>query len=126
VARNGTGKTSLAKILASKEIPGFPSQLSVEYVSPGLYSSHHNVDMQTTPKEFVQSHVLYQLDQLQYEIDDMETELEAVSTTDEDQLEHISDSICDLYDRKESMERSCNADADRAHLRLWASRKHDT
>lgn len=101
VGTNGSGKTSLAKVIASKELPSFPADLSIQYVSShenyflGKYSEVH-----LTPEEYLRSVVDSRLTSLQEDIDHLEESL----GNDPDSIEEISLLLNDKYTIIEELE----------------------
>jgi ATP-binding cassette, subfamily F, member 3 len=116
VGTNGAGKTSLAKVIASKELPGFPKdRLTIQYVS-----SHENSDKRhehndswskknandLTPEAYLHLTVQERIDLLQAEIDTLE---DLMDSQDDEQVEEMANRLAELYevhdDVKESLER---------------------
>jgi ABC-type branched-subunit amino acid transport system ATPase component len=116
VGTNGAGKTSLAKVIASKELPGFPKdRLTIQYVS-----SHENCDKRhdyndswsknnandLTPEAYLHLTVQERIDVLQAEIDTLENSMDG---QDDEQVEEMANGLAELYevqdDVKESLER---------------------
>eukprot|EP00127_Corallochytrium_limacisporum_P001813 Clim_evm20s84 gene=Clim_evmTU20s84 len=101
VGINGAGKTSLAKVLASKQIEGFPSHLRVQYLSASD-SSLDKVQLMQTPVEYIQSQVHQRLDQVQEQIDELEHDIDRNSFPEE-MLEDATNRLSDLYDLQETL-----------------------
>lgn len=62
---NGAGKTSLSRILASKELPGFPQSLTVEYLAAsddeeflaGTYTEDYSEILALKPMDYIDQRV---------------------------------------------------------------------
>jgi len=104
VGTNGSGKTSLARVLASKSLPGFPKDLAVQYVS-----SHENhifagdeKAKQLTPAAYLNTMVDERLARLQTEIDRLEGndddgDEEGDGASIEEAAENLA-KLCEQYD----------------------------
>ena len=71
IGTNGSGKTSLANVIASKELPGFPKDMCIEYLS-----SHQSILSETdavlTPERYLCSVVEKKIGVIQQEIEVLE------------------------------------------------------
>eukprot|EP00980_Cylindrotheca_fusiformis_P001241 scaffold332_cov117-Cylindrotheca_fusiformis.AAC.1 len=103
VGTNGSGKTSLAKTIASKDIPNFPKSLSIQYIS-----SHENYALDEEqhatlkPQEFMALKVQEKLMSLKEQIENLEQQLEG-ENADVD-VEAIANELAELYDRQEELD----------------------
>lgn len=121
VGINGAGKTSLSRILASKELPGFPQSLTVEYLAAsddeeflaGTYTEDYNEILALKPLEYIKQRVKSRSQQLQDKIDELEGLL-VDEEVEESALEAISDELSDLYEIQESLEESTKREMNRA------------
>jgi ATP-binding cassette, subfamily F, member 3 len=116
VGTNGAGKTSLAKVIASKELPGFPKdRLTIQYVSSHENWAARHDDKESwcknnandlTPEAYLHLSVQERIDLLQAEIDTLE---DAMDSQNEEQVEEMANRLAELYevqdDVKESLER---------------------
>lgn len=105
VGTNGSGKTSLAKATASKEIPNFPQSLSIQYVSSHeSYAFNESQHVTLKPLEYMSLIAQEQLANLNTQIQALEEKLE-----NEDigvDIEEIANELAELYDRQEEFEAS--------------------
>ena len=111
VGPNGTGKTSFAKLLVSKSIQGFPSNVSTCYVDPFQRLAHaeHNVD------DFLQRQVESRCGELRSQIAELETELEDEASND---IEAVADRLSALYEQEEQLTQSSQEEIDRTLAEL--------
>ena len=110
VGTNGAGKTSLARVLASKELPGFPQNMVIEYLAASddeeylagrSSSTSANADeMEMKSIEYIQLRLRQRSEQLLDEISTLEEKLEGA---DVDYVEDISNQLAELYDIEESL-----------------------
>jgi len=86
VGTNGAGKSSLAKLIASKEIPDFPQSLSIQYVfsSHEAYAFDEEEYNNLKPHEYMASIAQERLKDLNAQIEVLEEGLE----TDNSQPTH--------------------------------------
>lgn len=121
VGINGAGKTSLARILASKELPGFPQSITVEYLAAsddeeyvaGTYTEDYNEILDLKPMEYIDRRVKSRSQQLQHKIHELEGLL-VDENVDKSALGKISEELSDLYEIQESLEESVKRERDRA------------
>jgi ATP-binding cassette, subfamily F, member 3 len=105
VGINGSGKSSLAKTIAQKNIPNFPQHLSIQYVS-----SHENYDLyddvhgQLKPEQYMAVVLQQELSLLGYEIEKLEESLEQYGN--ENAVEDVANRLAELYDAQEALEAS--------------------
>jgi ATPase subunit of ABC transporter with duplicated ATPase domains len=128
------GKTSLSRILASKELPGFPQNIVVEYLAAsddeehlGGHLSSNSQDVISTlelsPIEYIEMRINQRSDQLLSRIAELEAQLESA----EDDVEEIADQLSELYDLQEGInerkKREINAFTEELGLNQYANRK---
>lgn len=111
VGVNGAGKSSLSLLLASKELPGFPRELHVTYVSSTSMElgdeqeQCNNIDTdqlyRMMPEEYIWSKVERRIGAIQKHIDQLEGVLEQAVGVE--QMEEISDRLAVLYDTQDSL-----------------------
>lgn len=114
VGSNGSGKSSLAKVLASKLLDGFPQTLTVEYLAAADDEDGHSNEggagafqnsessLKKKPHEYIQSRIKARLDILNKEIERLELVMEEDDTSQE-HLEETADTLSCLYDLEESI-----------------------
>ncbi|GFH56551.1 hypothetical protein CTEN210_13027 [Chaetoceros tenuissimus] len=118
---NGSGKTSLSRILASKELPGFPQSFTVEYLAAsddeeflaGTYTEEYSEILALKPVDYINQRVKSRTQQLQDKIDELEGLL-VDEEVEESGIEAISEELSDLYEIQESLEESTKREMDRA------------
>ncbi|CAB9503105.1 Probable ATP-binding cassette sub-family F member 3 homolog [Seminavis robusta] len=120
VGTNGAGKSSLAQVLASKTLDGFPSDLTVEYLAAADdEDGHHEEDADSSlnlyPRDYIQSRLQGRLDQLRQTIEEMEAVMEEAVV---EEVERISEELSDLYDTEEVMAESLERETDQAMERV--------
>ncbi|KAL7570698.1 hypothetical protein ACA910_017822 [Epithemia clementina (nom. ined.)] len=114
VGTNGSGKSSLASVLASKQLPGFPSHLSVTLLGDCLsFSSSASMTATTTsvtndededikmnmrPQEYLRHCIQQRLSSVEQDIAKLEDQFEEDPYTSEDIVARLSH----LYDVAES------------------------
>ena len=103
VGTNGSGKSSLSSVLVSKQLPGFPSFLTVTYVGDASTGSHHDKQeeermMNMKPKEYLHDCINRRLASVESEIERLEGRLEEDPSGSEQVVERLSE----LYDVAES------------------------
>jgi len=101
VGWNGSGKTSLAKVIVSKEIPGFPNDMSIQYVSSHEnYAFDEREHEDLLPKEYMTAIVNDKMTSLKNEISKLE---ERLGDDDED-VEGIANRLAELCDTQDELE----------------------
>lgn len=122
---NGSGKTSLAKIIASKEVPGFPNDLKIEYISS--HENHVFTEEKVanlTPKEYVTMVVDEALSSRRKHIEKVESLLESA---DSEELEETANYLADLYEKLDDIENSAESQIDQTfHDLSFGSHLHKT
>ena len=111
VGTNGCGKTSLARILSAKDLPGFPQGLVIEYLAASddeEYLAGHFTEedsLSLKPIEYIDLRIQQRSEQLLEQINELETKLESIDEVDEDEvdLEQISDQLAQLYDLQDDV-----------------------
>ena len=115
VGTNGAGKSSLAKIIASKEIPNFPQSLSIQYVSSHeAYAFDEKERGTMKPKEYMASIAQERIASLNNQIEELEAQLEGDGHNDahdddgrkEVDIEEVANQLAELYDRQEALDTS--------------------
>lgn len=106
VGPNGTGKSSLAKVLCSKTLKGFPQNLSTCYIDPFQTSTFADL----TPSEFLLKLVESRCDELKAQITQLEMELGEEKTDD---IEAIADRLSALYEQEEQLTASAHEEIQR-------------
>lgn len=107
VGVNGAGKSSLAQVLASKQINGFPVDLEVEYLAAaddedGNYQcGDESLSLNQRPLDYIQSRLQAKLDRLSKAIELLECRLE--QQEDSSTLESTAQELSDLYDVYDSL-----------------------
>ena len=111
VGTNGSGKTSLAKVVASKELPGFPKDLAVQYVSTHEnYSCMHAItgsndndaEQSLTPEAYLYSVVQDRLESLGTKIEQLEESL----GLDSERVEETANQLAELYELQDELQKS--------------------
>lgn len=101
VGTNGSGKTSLAKVIASKELPGFPQDLTVECVN-----SHEIEDdsqeLSQLAEEYLEAKAAKSFKKLSYKIEKLENCLEITEFPED--IEKFSDVLADLYEKQDTLQ----------------------
>ncbi|KAL7463550.1 hypothetical protein ACHAXS_003907 [Conticribra weissflogii] len=101
VGWNGSGKTSLAKVIASKEIPGFPQDISIQYVSSHEnYAFDEQEHEDLLPKDYIAEIVNKKMASLKEEI----AKLEGRLGEDVEDVERIANRLAELCDTQEELE----------------------
>ena len=105
VGTNGAGKTSLAKCICSKQLPGCPPDLNIEYIS-----SHESIEhgAELTAEEYINSRVQQRLSWLQADIDKLEESLDVGDDTDCEMIEATSDLLSEKYDLLDQLQVSAD------------------
>ncbi|KAL7529660.1 hypothetical protein ACHAWF_003073 [Thalassiosira exigua] len=106
VGINGCGKTSLARLLASKDLPGFPKHLVIEYLAASDDEeclAGHIIESSSSlrPIDYIEARIQNRLDQILERIDELEGTLEC--SGDPVYLEEISDQLAWMYDLEEEL-----------------------
>jgi len=105
-------QTSLARLLASKELPGFPNGLVIEYLAAsddeeylaGHYSTNYEAALAQKPVEYIQSRISQRSKQLLDDIDALECKLEAGGDDgDNTDTEEIANQLSELYELEEDL-----------------------
>ena len=100
VGTNGAGKSSLASVLASKQLPGFPSHLTVTYLGDSqAVGGEEETTMNMTPQDYLHHCMNQRLVTVEQEIERFEAQLEQDPADSEQVVERLSE----LYDHAESM-----------------------
>ena len=121
VGTNGSGKSSLAKIIASKEIPNFPQSLSIQYVSSHeAYAFDEEEHADTKPKEYMASIAQQKLASLSTQIEELESKMEQDDPDVE--LEDVANQLAELYDKQEELETSSDIQIEKTIETLGFSR----
>lgn len=121
VGTNGAGKSSLAKIIASKEIPNFPQSLSIQYVSSHeAYAFDEEEHANMKPKEYMASIAQEKIALLSTQIEELEEKLEQ-DDPDVD-VEEVANELSELYDRQEELETSSDIQIQKTIETLGLSR----
>lgn len=113
VGKNGTGKSSLAKILASKTLPEFPEYLTTEYLSP--YSGARS---DLSGKLSVRDYMLYStkrhVDEIDKQIEMLEAKFEQVvdQNVNDTEFDVLSSRIGELCDLKDELDNSSKQKVD--------------
>ena len=105
IGTNGSGKTSLAKVLVSKELPGFPPDLLIQYLSSHEnYTTFSEQQQQATmlPREYMYSVIQDRLTKLDQEIDRLEERLGGEE--DPQHMEDIANELAELYQTQEDLQ----------------------
>lgn len=105
VGTNGAGKTSLAKVIASKEVPGFPADLTIQYISSHenyVFSADESEELKHTPQAYLHTVVQRKLSGLQKEIEGLEDALG--DDEDPERIEKISDLLAEKYDLQDELQ----------------------
>ena len=111
VGTNGCGKTSLARILSSKDLPEFPKGLVIEYLAASddeEYLAGHFTEedsLSLRPIEYINLRIQQRSEQLLDQINELETKLESIDEFDGEEvdLEQISDQLAQLYDLQDDL-----------------------
>jgi len=127
MAPNGSGKTSLARALPT--LPGFPTpgRFRVEYLAADLDNplsqdddTDENADtnpiMEVSAREYCLSRVSLRVQDLENEIEQLESSLETAS--DNEEMEKFSDQLGELYETKDELELKAAAEADQMFVDL--------
>lgn len=139
VGTNGAGKTSLARILSSQHLSGFPSNLVVEYLAASddeEYLAGTNNDnnddtslmLSLKPINYIERRVQLRTEQLSNQIEQLESQLDndANSNLQQEELERISDQLAIMYDLeeglKEKVHRELHCALDELGLRQYQDR----
>lgn len=118
VGANGAGKTSLARVLASKHLPGFPESLNIEYLAAsdeeeflaGFQDDYESM-LGFTAIEYIQNRISVRSNQLRSEIETLESNMES---GDENDVEEIANRLSDLYDVEEALAEKVHRELDAA------------
>jgi len=106
IGKNGTGKSSLAKILASKALPFFPTSLSTQYLSPGdATSSTELSSVKVTARAYMLQSAKQKQNDIEERIQLLENQFEEMidQHRDDNEVEAISTRIGELYDLKDEI-----------------------
>ncbi|KAL7455273.1 hypothetical protein ACHAWC_006820 [Mediolabrus comicus] len=124
VGTNGAGKTSLARILSSKHLNGFPSNLVVEYLAASddeEYLAGTNNDnnddtslmLSLKPIDYIERRVKLRTEQLSNQIEQLESQLDNENLQQEE-LERISDQLAIMFDLEEGLKEKVHRELHRA------------
>ncbi|CAJ1945150.1 unnamed protein product [Cylindrotheca closterium] len=104
VGTNGAGKSSLAKVLASKQIPNFPqASLSIQYVSSHEAYAFDEAEFgNMKPREYMASIAQEKIVSLSRQIEQLERKLETGDP--EVDVEDMAVELAELYDKQEELE----------------------
>jgi ATPase subunit of ABC transporter with duplicated ATPase domains len=102
------GKTSLSRTIASKELPGFPQEILVEYIAAsddeehlGGFSDDVSETLELKPIEYMNMRINQRSDQLSSRISELEAKIES---NDADDAEEIANQLSELYELEEEMQ----------------------
>lgn len=117
VGTNGAGKSSLAQLLASKALEGFPTDMALEYLAAADDAdNHYEFDsLEQAPRDYIQFRLRERLDQLRQTIVNLEKLLEEA---DPDVVEQTAEELSDLYDQEESMVERMQRETDHAMAKV--------
>lgn len=120
VGKNGTGKSSLAKVLASKKVPGFPASLATQYVSSSTSSNNSVISGKLNVREFMLQSARLKETDIDHNIQLLEEEFEELVETEttDGAFETISNMIGELYDKKEELVHSTGKKVEETLLQL--------
>ena len=112
VGVNGAGKTSLSRIVASKELPGFPQSITVEYLAAsddeehylGNYSSQDDYDdddvtstfLELNPIQYINARITQRTEGITSRIAELESNLESSEEQENDTVEEIANQLAEL------------------------------
>lgn len=120
VGVNGAGKSSLAQLLASKQIDGFPCDLELEYLAAADDEDGHDDDTSSSlnlhPREYIQSRLQIKLQNISESIENLEKKLELEEDTN--MVQQTVEELSELYDRHESMTQNMQRETDLAMQRV--------
>lgn len=105
VGSNGAGKTSLAKVISSGLLPGFPNELAVQYVSSHERSEFSEIEHYSsteTPCSYIECAMNDRLSDIYAEIQGLEDSL-GYDETDIERIEGISARLAVLYDLQDEL-----------------------
>lgn len=132
---SSTGKTSLARIISSRQLNGFPSNLVVEYLAASddeeyLASvAHNNNDASYTlslnPTDYIEHRVQLRTEQLSNQIQELESKLDGDSDLQQEDLERISDQLATMYDLEEDLKERVQREVHHAFDQLGLRRYQD-
>ena len=129
-----TGKTSLARILSSQQLTGFPSNLVVEYIAASddeEYLAGTNYDnnndashmLSLKPIDYIEHRIKLRSEQLSNQIEQLESQLDTDANLQQEDLERISDQLAIMYeleeDLKEKVQRELHCALDELGLRQY-------
>ena len=110
-----TGKTSLARVLSSQQLPGFPSNLVVEYTAAsddeeylaGTNNDNNNdasLMLSLKPIDYIEHRIQLRSEQLSTQIEQLESQLlDTDANLQQEDLERISDQLAIMYELEEDM-----------------------
>ena len=116
VGRNGCGKSSLARMLSSNGSNLIPSTLVVEYLCSEQTDDAKIIPnwKQMTPMEYCMARAENRVQEIEQCLHELETQLEEVSVSNENEVERLSNEIGELYDSKDDLVRDAQVEAQRA------------
>lgn len=140
VGTNGAGKSSLAQVLASKTLDGFPTdQLTVEYLAAADDEDGHSEEASTKnarkeddtvgslesyPREYIQSRIQARLQEIRHTMEQLEQRLvmddadPAATTITTVSLEETAEQLAALCDVEEAMVETMERETDQAMERV--------
>lgn len=132
VGVNGSGKTSLCRVLASKELPGFPESLAIEYLAASddeerSDTSSSMTTLELNPVEYITMRIRRRSEDIASRIAELEARLETTaSDTTTSDVEEIADRLSELYqleeDVNERLQRELHTAVSELGLDRYASR----
>ena len=103
-------------MIASKELPNFPQDLSIQFVSSHEhYAFNERAHAAFKPKDYMLSVVQEKLTVLTEKIESLEEKLDGGDDDDDNDfdVEHVANQLSDLYELQEEMEASAERDIDK-------------
>lgn len=114
--RNGSGKSSLARVLTFKGVKNMPSTLTVEYLCSQQTEDFKMIPawQNMTPMEYCMARAHNRAIATNQMTEELESQLEEVSVSNEEEVERLSNEIGELYDLQDDLLRDAQVEAQRA------------